>query len=51
MDFFAVTQKEQKRGESNTKNIGPDHVLIDIEDTDRFTIVPMGIIEEGNNNE
>ena len=51
MDFFAVTLKEQKRGESNTKNIGPDHVLIDIEDTDRFTIVPMGIIEEGNNNE
>ena len=43
MDFFAVTQKGTE--------IGPDHVLIDIEDTDRFTIVPMGIIEEGNNNE
>lgn len=43
MDFFAVTQKGTE--------IGPGHITIDIEDTDRFTIVPMGIIEEGYNNE
>ncbi len=43
MDFFAVVQKGAE--------IGPDHVIIDFEDTDRFTIVPMGIREENDENE
>ena len=43
MDFFAVVQKGAE--------IGPDHVIIDFEDTDRFTIVPMGIKEENDDNE
>ena len=43
MDFFAVAQKGTE--------IGPDHVLIDINATDRFTIVPMGIREENDDNE
>jgi hypothetical protein len=43
MDFFAVAQKGTE--------IGPDHVLIDINATDRFTIVPMRISEENDDNE
>lgn len=43
MDFFVVARVGD--------NMAQDHITIDIEDTDRFTIVPMGIIKEGNDNE
>ena len=43
MDFFVVARVGD--------NMVPDHITIDIEDTDRFTIVPMGIREENEDNE
>lgn len=43
MDFFVVARVGD--------NMVPDHITIDIEDTDRFTIVPMGIREENDDNE
>lgn len=43
MDFFVVARVGD--------DMVPDHITIDIEDTDRFTIVPMGIREENDDNE
>ena len=43
MDFFVVARVGD--------NMVQDHITIDIEDTDRFTIVPMGIREENDDNE
>ena len=43
MDFFVVARVGD--------NMVPDHITIDIEDTDRFTIVPMEIREENDGNE